>query len=244
MAGGPAAGSADHVGRAPRQGGTRRVPELAGRCTTVPLHGSSATATCSWTRDCGRRRRPPGSCPRRSATPCGQRRAPPADKYGLDPVSLWPHLWLLMPDTARQELAGARDALDASVSAVVWSLLFIAFAVWSPWAVAAGLGVAALTLVVWVPARAATFAALVETAFDLYRQDLYARLRWPLPATPHDERGEGRRVTTYLLRGSDASTPVFTSASSAGEGTRQGEEAGTDAPQPDGVSQGGRDQPG
>jgi len=168
----------------------------------------------------------------------------PADKYGLDPVSLWPHLWLLMPDTARQELASARDALDASVSAVVWSLLFIAFAVWSPWAVAVGLGMAALTLLVWVPARAATFAALVETAFDLYRQDLYARLRWPLPATPHDERSEGRRVTTYLVRGSNADTPVFTSASSAGEGTRQEEEAGRNAPQPDGVSQGGRDQPG
>ena len=168
----------------------------------------------------------------------------PADKYGLDPVSLWPHLWLLMPDTARQELASARDALDASVSAVVWSLLFIPFAVWSPWAVAVGLGVAALTLLVWVPARAATFAALVETAFDLYRQDLYVQLRWPLPATPHDERSEGRRVTTYLVRGSNADTPVFTSASSAGEGTRQEEEAGRSAPQPDGVSQGGRDQPG
>jgi len=168
----------------------------------------------------------------------------PADKYGLDPVSLWPHLWLVMPDTARQELAGARDALDSSVSAVIWSLLFIAFAVWSPWAVAAGLGVAALTLLVWVPARAATFATLVETAFDLYRQDLYVQLRWPLPATPHDERGEGRRVTTYLVRGSDADTPVFTSASSAGESTRQEAEAGRDAAQPDGVPQEDRDQPG
>ena len=80
-----------------------------------------------------------------------------------------------MPDTACQELAGARAALDASVATVVWSLLFIPFALWSPWAVAVGLGVAALAVLVWVPARAATFAALVETAFDLYRQDLYGR---------------------------------------------------------------------
>jgi len=168
----------------------------------------------------------------------------PADKYGLDAVSLWPHLWLLMPDTARRELAGARTALDASVDTIIWSLLFTGFAVWSPWAVPVGLGVAALALLVWVPARAATFAALLETAFDLYRQDLYAQLRWPLPATPHDERGEGRRVTTYLLRGSDADTPVFTSAPAAGEETRPETEAGTGTPPPDGASQGGRDRPG
>ena len=140
----------------------------------------------------------------------------PADKYGLDAVSLWPHMWLLMPDAARQELTAARAALDASVTAAVWGLLFLVFIPWSPWAAAVGLGVAAVTVLVWVPARAVTFAALVEAAFDLYRQDLYAQLRWPLPASPYDERREGRRVTTYLLRGSDARTPTFTPLPSAG----------------------------
>jgi hypothetical protein len=139
----------------------------------------------------------------------------PVDKYGLDAVSLWPHLWLLMPDAARQELAAARAALDASVAAVVWGLLFLVFIPWSPWAPVAGLGVAALALLVWVPARAATFAALVEAAFDLYRQDLYTQLRWPLPTSPHDERRQGRQVTSYLLRGSDAMTPLFTPVQAA-----------------------------
>jgi hypothetical protein len=103
--------------------------------------------------------------------------------------------------------------------------------------VAVGLGVAALAVLAWVPARAATFAALVETAFDLYRQDLYVQLRWPLPATPHDECKEGRRVTTYLLRGSDADTLMFTSAQTAREVTQQGTEAGKGAPKADSASQ-------
>jgi hypothetical protein len=138
------------------------------------------------------------------------------DKYGLDAVSLWPHMWLLMPDAARQELIAARATLDASVTAAVWGLLFLVFIPWSPWAAAVGLGVAAVTVLVWVPARAVTFAALVEAAFDLYRQDLYVQLRWPLPTSPYDERREGRRVTTYLIRGSNARTPRFTPLPSAG----------------------------
>jgi|SRR5215469_1656573 len=140
----------------------------------------------------------------------------PVDKYGLDAVSLWPHLWLLIPDTARQELIAARSALDASVATVVWSALFLVFVPWSPWAAIVGLTVAVLALTAWVPARAATFAVLVEAVFDLYRRELYAQLRWPLPASPHDERRQGRQVTTYLLRGSDAATPVFTQTPATG----------------------------
>jgi hypothetical protein len=121
-----------------------------------------------------------------------------------------------MPDAARQELAAARAALDASVATVVWGLLFLIFIPWTPWALLAGLGVAVLALLLWVPARAATFAALVEAAFDLYRQNLYTQLRWPLPASPHDERLQGRQVTTYLLRGSDSTAPVFTPGQATG----------------------------
>ena len=81
-----------------------------------------------------------------------------------------------------------------------------------------------------------------DFAFDLYRQDLYVQLRWPLPATPHDECKEGRRVTTYLLRGSDADTLMFTSAQTAREVTQQGAEAGKGAPKADSASQRDGDQ--
>jgi hypothetical protein len=200
------------IGRCARRADTarREVQKLAG-----PVHDGTATRKerDRYVRLDRRLRRMP-TRDRLLPTPIGNTlraaETRPVDKYGLDPVSLWPHLWLLMPDTARQELAAARAALDASVAAVVWGLLFLAFTPWSPWAPPVGLGVAALALLVWIPARAANFAALVEAAFDLYRQNLYTQLRWPLPASPHDERREGRRVTTYLLRGSDAATPLFT----------------------------------
>ena len=140
----------------------------------------------------------------------------PVDKYGLDAVSLWPHLWLVMPDSARSELAAARAALDASVAAVIWGALFIAFSAWSPWAAAVGIGTALMAVLAWVPARATAFATLAETAFDLYRQHLYAQLRWPLPATPADEQRQGRLLTTYVVRGSDAESPEFTSSTASG----------------------------
>jgi hypothetical protein len=56
----------------------------------------------------------------------------------------------------------------------------------------------------------------VEAAFDPYRKELYEQVRWPLPTTPHEEQLLGRQISTYLLRGSDANTPVFVSAKAPG----------------------------
>ncbi|MGW2183580.1 hypothetical protein ACWCXX_37285 [Streptomyces sp. NPDC001732] len=97
----------------------------------------------------------------------------PVDKYGLDVVSVWPHLWLLLPDTARKEIATARVSLDASVAASIWGVLFVLFAPLTLWAVPAGLGVAVVAVVAWVPSRAEVYADLLEAGFDLYRRTLY-----------------------------------------------------------------------
>jgi hypothetical protein len=134
----------------------------------------------------------------------------PADKYGLDAVLVWPHLWLVVPDTARQELTTARAALDSAARACVWGLLLVAFTPWTPLVVPAGLAVAAGAASWWAPAAARVFADLMEAAFDLYRTELYQRLRWPLPANPHDELTEGQRLTMYLWRGLDGTSPAFT----------------------------------
>jgi hypothetical protein len=134
----------------------------------------------------------------------------PVDKYGLDAVALWPHLWLLLPDTTRKELADSRAALNTTVNAGVWSLLFPLFTAWTPWALPAGLGVAALAYLFWIPARAEVYANLVEAAFDLYRDLLYRELRWPLPENPQDEQASGRLVTAYLVRGLSGKSPTFT----------------------------------
>ncbi len=138
----------------------------------------------------------------------GERR--PEDKYGLDAVTLWPRLWLLLPADTRTELAQARSALDDAVATMVWGLLFTAFGALAWWAVPAGVAVTMVMYLYWIPSRAEVFADLLEAAFDLYRRLLYEQLRWPLPSRPHDEHEAGEQLTSYLVRGSDSATPTFT----------------------------------
>ena len=135
----------------------------------------------------------------------------PTDKYGLDAVVVWPRLWLVMSDSARQEIGSSRGSLDSAAATVVWGLLFCMFVPLAWWALPVGLAIATQAIVWWVPNRAKVFANLVEAAYDLHRSPLYKQLRWPLPATPRDEQVSGRQLTAYLWRGSDTSDPRFTS---------------------------------
>lgn len=134
----------------------------------------------------------------------------PADKYGLDAVAVWPRLWLLLPDSTRQELMAARAALDSAVGVAIWGLLFCGFAIWMPLAILIGLVVTAAAIRFWAPARAENFGDLLEAAFDLHRTTLYRQLRWPLPANPKQEHTHGEQLTSYLWRGSDDPDPSFT----------------------------------
>ncbi|MFI0980865.1 hypothetical protein ACH4SP_28125 [Streptomyces sp. NPDC021093] len=180
-----------------------------------PVHDGSATPEqrARYTRVDRRLRRLPTG-PRLLPTRLGNvlraAETRPIDKYGLDAVVVWPHLWLLLPDAPRSELAAARRSLDASVGACVWGILFTAFTPWTLWALPIGLAVALAATFVWAPAKAEVFADLLEASFDLHRGALYTQLRWPLPDNPADERIKGRRITTYLMRGLDGASPTFT----------------------------------
>ncbi|MEU6814601.1 hypothetical protein [Streptomyces sp. NPDC046860] len=132
------------------------------------------------------------------------------DKYGLDAVAVWPALWQVLPDQARQDVARAASELERAVTATVWAVLLCVVSPWAPWAAAAGAAACAVTLFVGLPARARLFAELIETMFDLHRPALYRQLRWPLPRDPRAEQSAGRRVTAYVWRGSDRAEPVFT----------------------------------
>jgi hypothetical protein len=134
----------------------------------------------------------------------------PFDYYGLEAVIVWPRLWLVLPETARQQLGAARATLDSSVAAVIWGIAFCSFAPVAWWAVPVGIGVAAAGWHWWVPSRAEVFADLVDATFDLYRSVLYRQLRWPLPTNPAEEHTSGEDLAKYLLRGSIARTPEFT----------------------------------
>ncbi|MEY9842796.1 hypothetical protein [Streptacidiphilus sp. EB103A] len=126
----------------------------------------------------------------------------PTDRYGVGVVTLWPHLWAVLPDAQRQDLAAARLALDNAVAACLWAVLFLVAA--TPITLLAPLpaivvGVAAWTS--WIPARAVVFADLVEAVYDLHRLDLYRALGVPLPASREEEPAAGRDLTELVLRG-------------------------------------------
>lgn len=146
----------------------------------------------------------------------------PRDRYGLDSVIVWPRLWLVLPETTRQELAAARSSLDSSVTAVIWGVLFamsapVAALVGSPdnpylpplVGLTTGIGVAAAATVWWVPNRAIVFADLLDSAFDLYRFSLYEQTRWPPPTAPESEQEAGEALTQYLWRGSATADTTF-----------------------------------
>jgi hypothetical protein len=133
----------------------------------------------------------------------------PRGRYGLDAVATWPQLWLVLPDSTRQELLSARQALDSSVAASIWGILFCVFIPWTWVALPIGLAVSAIAVTIWVPARAEVFGDLVDAAYDMHRIALYQQLRWPLPTDPQDELVQGKLITTYLQVGSNDPTPTF-----------------------------------
>jgi hypothetical protein len=134
----------------------------------------------------------------------------PVDKYGLDTITVWPHLWLLLPENIRTELCAARTSLDTAVVAATWGILFFAFTPFTWLAIPIGLAVTTIAVTAVIPARAQVFGDLIEAAYDLHRTAVYQQLRWPLPANPKEEHSAGVQLTSYLRRGSDSTTPTFT----------------------------------
>lgn len=128
----------------------------------------------------------------------------PLDKYGLDVLVCWPRLWLLLPESATKDLTAARASLDASVRTCLWGLLFLVWSVWAWWAVPAGV---ATVLLAYRSAMAAagTYGSLVESAFDVYRLDLYKKAGWSEPPKSIAEQIEwGKKLTKYFWRRSQA----------------------------------------
>ncbi|MGI5240776.1 hypothetical protein [Dactylosporangium sp. CA-139066] len=95
--------------------------------------------------------------------------------YDLDLTSLWPRLWLIVPEAARNELAAARTAVTANARLFAWGVLYLVPALW--WWPAALVAVVT-GAVAWRRARAATdvLADLAESAVDLYGPALAAQL--------------------------------------------------------------------
>ncbi|MEL6816116.1 MAG: hypothetical protein AAFP03_15120 [Cyanobacteria bacterium J06598_3] len=134
-----------------------------------------------------------------------------AAKYGLDAIICWPRLWLLLPDAVKTELSAARESLNLTARLWLWGVLFLlwapVFLVW--WPLPLGL-LTALLAHRWMLQAAQVYGDLLESAFDLYRFQLYESLCWPMPKTPAQERVMGQELTDYLWHGSAKGLPRFT----------------------------------
>jgi hypothetical protein len=100
----------------------------------------------------------------------------PKNQYGLDTFICWPRLWLLLPDSVKTELTEARMTLNIGARIWLWSLLFL---LWTPlawWAIPAGI-LSAYLAYRWLLNAAIIYGDLLESAFDLYRLELYKSLR-------------------------------------------------------------------
>ena len=124
----------------------------------------------------------------------------PLDRYGLDTIICWPHLWLLLPNEAENKLSEARATLDTATRILIWSVLFIIWIIWTWWALLVGL-IVAIWAYSWLLRAAQVYGDLLVAAFDLYRPTLYETLRLPLPEDSASEKQLGEQLTLYLFRG-------------------------------------------
>ncbi|MFJ9250321.1 hypothetical protein [Streptomyces sp. NPDC101776] len=109
--------------------------------------------------------------------------------YHLDLAALWPHLWLILPDTVRTEITAARQALTRATTLTAWALLYLPLAAW--WWPAAAIS-AVLAVTSWRRTRSAAdiYATLLEAAARLHARDLASRLGLD-PAGPFTRESGG-----------------------------------------------------
>lgn len=139
---------------------------------------------------------------------CGDRmeavRTRLARDHHADLAVLWPHLWLILPEEERTEIAGAREGLSRAMGPAAWALLYLPLVVW--WWPAVVLS-AALGAIAWTRTRSAaeTYATLVEATVRLHAVELADRL-----GIAHEGRFSGEVGERLTLRLRASIPPVHT----------------------------------
>jgi hypothetical protein len=127
-------------------------------------------------------------------------------EYHLDLPTIWPNLWLAMPETTRTEIIAARQALTRAATLAGWGLLYLAVsALWWP-----GLLIAvATTGTAWRRARTAadTYALLIEAAARLHTAELARSLGIDHTGPLNQQTGW---ALTCLLQGQSHLIPLTT----------------------------------
>ncbi|MFF3453111.1 hypothetical protein ACFYXH_02055 [Streptomyces sp. NPDC002730] len=91
--------------------------------------------------------------------------------YHLDLAALWPHLWLILPETTRTEITTARQALTRATALTAWALLYLPLALWW-WPAAVITATLALISRHRTCTAADTYATLLEAAARLHARDV------------------------------------------------------------------------
>ncbi|MGW3124202.1 hypothetical protein ACWDBW_45075 [Streptomyces sp. NPDC001107] len=121
-------------------------------------------------------------------------------QYRIDLVSAWPRLWLVLPDSVRTAVTGARDRFDAATRLTAWALPYAVLGLlWWPTAL-----VALVTVVAgWQRGRntAVVLADLAEAVVDLHGHDLAAALHIEAPTDHPLTHATGLQITEQLRKG-------------------------------------------
>ncbi|WP_405633049.1 hypothetical protein OG933_43615 [Streptomyces sp. NBC_00016] len=132
----------------------------------------------------------------------------PRARYGLHTEVCWPRLWLLLPDEAKKEVEDARQRLSGAAQAWLWGMLLVVWTPWAWWVLPLGAVVCGTSYFRALNA-AVSYGEIFVACFDVHRGLLYQGLRWPLPASPAEERAGGEALSAYLENGSVAAEPRF-----------------------------------
>lgn len=123
-----------------------------------------------------------------------------AGQYGIDLATVWPRLWLILPESAKQDLRAARVRWGDATTWAAWGLLFSAVGAgwWPSLAIGGGLLGAG-----WLRARAALdgLANLIEAAVDVHAAELARRLAVALPPDGRVDHHTGQIITSLVRKG-------------------------------------------
>jgi hypothetical protein len=131
------------------------------------------------------------------------------DRYGIDPVLVWPRLYNLLPERFVNNLADAQTGMDFMLTISIWSLAFTLLSgvyllgIGGDWLLffICVWGGTALTLLAYHGAlnSALVYAQQIKAAFDLYRNELLKQMGITLPSDMPTERERWARVRDLLF---------------------------------------------
>jgi hypothetical protein len=127
-------------------------------------------------------------------------------EYRLDLATVWPNLWLAMPETTRTEITAARESLARAATLAGWSLLYLVVGtLWWPDLIIA----MAVVGTAWRRARTAAdvYALLIEAAARLHTADLARSLGIDHTGPLNKQTGW---ALTCLLQGQSHLIPLTT----------------------------------